>query len=105
LDNGAPNFGDPMTNEEARRLLARELEVFRRESYADLVRRIDADPVVYERDGSGSTRYQLEIQVLWDGPRGGDVRVMGSVDDGGLWAFVPLTRSFIKTADESVIGE
>jgi hypothetical protein len=94
-----------MNKEEAIRLLERELEVFRLEPYADLVRRIGTDPVVFERDGADSTRYQFEIEFFWDGPRGGDVRVIGSVDDGGWRAFVPITRSFIKAPDESVVGE
>jgi hypothetical protein len=94
-----------LNNEEAIRLLERELDVFRRESYAELVRRIDAEPIVLERAGGGSTRYQFEIQFFWDDQRGGDVRVMGSVDAGGWRAFVPITRSFIKSADESFVGE
>ncbi len=94
-----------MNNEEAMRVLDRELAVLREESYAALVDRIRAGPVVYERPGTGGTRYQLEIQVLWDDRTGGNVRVIGSIDDGGWRAFVPLTRSFIKAADGSFVGE
>lgn len=94
-----------MNNQEAVEVLERELEVFRRESYADLVRRIAREPVVCERPGSGNVTYQIEIQFFWDGAPGDDVLVMGSVDDGGLRAFVPLTRSFIKSADGSFVGE
>jgi hypothetical protein len=86
-----------MDHQEAIAVLEEELERFRRESYADLVRRIDQDPVVCERAGAGGITYQLEIQCFWDGSSGGDVRVMGSVDDGGWRALVPLTRSFIKS--------
>jgi hypothetical protein len=94
-----------MDNEAAIAVLEREMDLFRQEPYADLVRRIDVDPIVLERLATGATTVTVEIQFLWDGPRGGDVRVIGSVDDGGLRAFVPITRSFIKSADGSFVGE
>jgi hypothetical protein len=94
-----------MDNEEATRLLEDALGAFRRESYEQLVRRIGAEPVCIERTGESSTVYQLEFSVIWDGRPGDDVRVLGAIDDGGLRAFVPLTRDFIKAADGSFVGE
>ena len=85
-----------MDNEEAIRLLERDMDALRHESYADLARRVDTSRE-YELMGSGGARYQVEIQFLWDNRHGGDVLVMGSIDDGGWRAFVPLTRSFIKS--------
>ncbi len=58
-----------------------------------------------ERTGLDAATYQLEIEVLWDGPRGGNVRVIGSIDDGRWRAFVPITRSFVKSADGRFMGE
>jgi hypothetical protein len=67
------------------------------ESYGDLVRRMESEPLlVMERGGPSGTIYQIEVSFLWDdGPRQ-HVRVMASIDDGGWRAFVPLTRSFVK---------
>ena len=39
------------------------------------------------------------------GRPGGNVRVIGSIDDGGWRAFVPLSDSFIKAADGRFVGE
>jgi hypothetical protein len=50
-------------------------------------------------------RYQLELVCVWDSQPRGDVRVMASIDDGGLRAFVPLGRDFIKRPDGIVVGE
>jgi len=94
-----------MDNDEALRLLEREVDAFRGESYDDLVRRMDADTLAYELAGSSGAQYQVEITFHWDGPKGGDIRVIGSIDDGGWRAFLPLTRSFIKSADGSFVGE
>ena len=94
-----------MDNEEALRLLERDMDALRNESYVDLARRVDTESREYELMGSGGARYQVEIQFRWDNRQGGNVLVMGSIDDGGWRAFVPLTRSFIKSADGSFVGE
>jgi len=90
---------------EASRILEGELALFREESYEELVRRVSADSLHCERAGAAGSPYQVEIQFLWDGAPGGDILVMGSIDDGGWRAFLPLTRSFIKAADGSFVGE
>ena len=94
-----------MNQDEALRLLELELDTFRGVSYANLAARIDQGPIVSERTGQDGAVYQLEVQVLWDGPTGGDVRVMGSIDDGSWRALVPVTRSFIKSAGDRFVGE
>jgi hypothetical protein len=94
-----------MNKEEAAQLLEHELANLRGESYADLVRRIPERLLAFERSAVGGTTYQVEIQLLWDDRPGGNVRVMGSIDDGGWLAFLPLSRSFIKSADGLFVGE
>jgi hypothetical protein len=94
-----------MDNLEAIEILERELDLFRRESYTHLTGRIDLPSVVCQRPGTGDRMYQLEIQFFWDGTRGLHVRVMGSIDDGGWRASTPITKSFIKAADGSFVGE
>jgi hypothetical protein len=49
--------------------------------------------------------YQIETQVFWDGKPERDIRVMVSVDDGGISAFKPLTDDFIVAPDGSFVGE
>jgi hypothetical protein len=94
-----------VNNEEALQLLEKELATFRVQSYDDLARRISSGSLDYERSGASAAKYQVEIQFLWDDRPGGNIRVMGSIDDGGWRAFLPLSRSFIKSADGSFVGE
>jgi hypothetical protein len=94
-----------MNNDEATQLLERELAGFRDEPYTDLVGRIPAGSMDYQRSAVSGVKYQLEIQFFWDDRPGGNIRVMGSIDDGSWRAFVPLSRSFIKSADGSFVGE
>ena len=77
---------------------------FRSDPYASLVNRIDAEPFT-EEIVRGATRYQLELVCVWDSQPGGDVRVVASIDDGGLRAFFPLSRDFIKRSDGTFVGE
>ena len=82
---------------EALGLLNAVLASLEQESYADLVRRVESEPLlIMERSGASGTDYQIEVSFLWDDAPRGHVRVMASIDDGGWRAFVPLTRSFVK---------
>ena len=95
-----------MDEDEARRVLAQRLEPLRRLTYEQLVERFlnrtEAEEVVAE---SGNW-YQFEIMGFWDGRRGGDLRILGYIDDGkGRRAFVPLADGFIMAPDGSFVGE
>jgi hypothetical protein len=94
-----------MNNEEAIALLEQELARFRGESYEKLVSLMSAGALHFERTRPSGEKYQVEIQVFWDGRHDGNVRVVGSIDDGGWRAFVPLNRDFIKAPDGSFVGE
>ena len=46
----------------------------------------------FQIHGESGAKCQVEIQFFWDNNRGRSVRVVGSIDDGGIRAFVPLTQ-------------
>jgi hypothetical protein len=107
-----------MNKTEAREILSSELARFAAGSYADLAKLVGSIYTV-ERTGADGTRYQIEIEVLYDDPRdtGGDLRVIGSIDDGTLKAALrPLSEDLIvapdgeihesrRSADDTVMGE
>jgi hypothetical protein len=93
-----------VNNDEARRVLSEQLAPYRAWPYRALCARIGSD-VVLEVSGPSGATYQIEIEVRWESRPNADVRVMGSIDDGGWRAFVPLIDSFIKAPDESFVGE
>jgi hypothetical protein len=92
-----------MDNREARDLLAQKLAAYRRLSYAELAAKVGGEEHA-EAIGSSGARYQIEVQLFWGGTRG-PVRVVGSIDDGGLRAFYPLTETFIRAPDGTFVGE
>ena len=93
-----------MNTLEARHVLAAELKTYRAKPYAELVQR-RGRAIISEQTGPSGAHYQLEVQVMWDGQPNGAIRVIGSVDDGGWRAFMPLTESFIKLPTEDLVGE
>ena len=94
-----------MNSAEALGLLDAALGRLRPLSYEDLAQRVDAEPEIAEAQGQSGALYQIELSVMWDDRARGNIRVMGSVDDGRWRAFMPLTRSFIKAPDGTFVGE
>jgi hypothetical protein len=95
-----------MNKEEARSILSEHLTGYRSRSYAELAswvseRRNDTPEVV----APSGTRHYIEIQFFWDDRPNGNVRVVGSIDDGGLRAFLPMTDSFILNPEGRFVGE
>lgn len=94
-----------MDKHEAREILASELASLRRTPYEELVHRLLDRVETREAVGASGTRYQLEVQGLWDSRPREVLRVLASVDDGGVSAFVPLTDGFLIAPDGSFVGE
>jgi len=95
-----------MNTKEARSVLSEYLSGFRSRSYAELANfvlehRVETREVVAPSGG----QYQIEVEFFWDSQPNGDVRVVGSIDDGGFRAFIPATDSFIVSPEGRFIGE
>lgn len=89
-----------MNREEALSLLDAHLDQYRNVSYAELAAKVGEEefPTVV---GPSGTDYQMEIQIRWDHKPDGDVRVMGSIDDGTIrGAFKPVCDDLIVRPDE-----
>jgi hypothetical protein len=90
--------------DEARRVLASALETARRRGYAALRRMAEGGEVeTREVAGASGARYQLELSVVWENREPGDLRLFGSIDDGGWRAFFPLTDSVVIAPDGPVV--
>lgn len=93
-----------MNREEAMFLLDAKLDEYRKLGYDGLAARVGDDEFP-EVVGASGTQYQIEILIRWDGKRGGDVRVMGAIDDGGWRAFLPLCSDLLMTPSGEVEGD
>jgi hypothetical protein len=94
-----------MDKPEATKLLATELARFRQRPYDDLATMVGSPKHTVEVIGPSGTRYYLDVLAYWDGEPGGNVRVTGTIDDGGARAFVPMSDDFIKAPNGSFVGE
>ena len=87
-----------MDKSEAQKILSEQLARFSSRSRSELSPLVEAHRVeAYEVRGESGTTYQIEIQFFWDDRRGDTIRVIGSIDDGSIRAFVPLTDSLLVT--------
>jgi hypothetical protein len=91
-----------MNNTEAKSLLGKRLHgacrtFFRRARRDDRPRRRE------KHRSKSEANYQIELNVFWDSKPGGDLRIIGSIDDSGWRAFVPLTESLIMKRDGKLV--
>jgi hypothetical protein len=93
-----------MNEETAEPILQATMKEYRGRSYEALLHFVGQNDV-REVEAPDGSRYVVEATVLWDGEPGGSIRVIGSIDDGGLRAFRPLTRDFIRNPDGSFAAE
>ena len=93
-----------MDKAEAYKILLEHLQTYRSQTYSDLVQKIKTQetPCVI---GPTGVKYQLEFQFFWDAQSNGNLRVIGSIDDSGWYAFHPLSEDFIMAPDGSFLGE
>lgn len=93
-----------MDKVEAKKILAEQLNRYRTMSHSQLLQ-LMGEPQTIELIGSSGVKYGLEFEVLWDHEPKKDLRIIGSIDDGGWRAFSPLSDSFIMREDGSFAGE
>jgi hypothetical protein len=95
-----------MNMEEASKILDQQISAMRGVPYSELrclvEKRVIQTPVI---SGPSGVKYYLEIEAFWDNHPGGNIRLIVSIDDGGMRAYHPLTQAFIKAPDNSFVGE
>jgi len=93
-----------MNKEEAKIILSELLSEYRGQSYKTLCRLLDAQDISETTSESGA-KYQVEFQANWDDKDNGNLRVIGSIDGGGLQSFIPITEDFIISPNGEFLGE
>ena len=83
-----------MSDDEAKGILNAEFLKLRASSYPDLVELLADKKVESELTGLSGETYHLELEGFWDDESHSDLRIVASVDDGGLRLLLPFTDSF-----------
>lgn len=81
-----------MNRDEAKAILSRELRVYRKHQYSELLYLLKSQDTK-EVIGASGKKYQLEFQAELDDSKSKDLRVMGAIDDLGFRAFAHRGRS------------
>jgi hypothetical protein len=89
-----------MSREIARSLLEQKVSELQALSYPQLLPMLDQSTTVFET-GSDGKWYQIEAQVFWDDRKDSNLRVLVTVDGGGVSAVKPLCSDFIATPEKS----
>lgn len=92
-----------MNKKEAQIVLRKILADYRKKTHRELLHLIKTQDT-FEVVAESGTRYQIEIQAFWDDEEKKNLRVIGSIDDGGIRAFFPMTDDFIITRDDDFFG-
>lgn len=92
---------DPL---EALGVLSAEATKYAGRSHTELSALID-HPAYLEVVSTGGTLFQIEVSAAWDDKPGHTLRLFFSVDDGGLRAFLPLTRGALVQPGQLFDGE
>jgi len=93
-----------MNREEALQALNLEVTRLRGRTHAELIAFIDT-PAHFEHVGKSGRTYQVDVGATWDDKPGQVLRLFFSVDDGGLRAYLPLTKSALVPPDEAFDGD
>ena len=93
-----------MDKVEAGAILSRLAGEYRALSYEEL-KGFLGNPFTITEPGPSGVEYQIEIESVWDDAPGHNLRVLLSIDDGGLRAFAPMMDGFIVGPDGGFIGE
>ena len=91
-----------MNKEEAVAVLDQHLAEFIRRPYAELAAIVD-QPQGTDAVSPSGTAYQIEFNVFFDSGAKRDLRIVGSIDDGGWRAFMPLTKTEIMQPSGELI--
>ena len=92
-----------MSDAEMKAVLTAESAKLRTAGYSELADRLaDRKERIRVIAPSGDS-YHVEFEGFWDDDEQVDLRVVASIDDGGLRAFLPFTDAFTITPAGTII--
>jgi hypothetical protein len=95
-----------LQNEHMKKILSESILPYRDKTYSELRQMIEQNVDAFEATDESGNSYNIEIEAFWDGKQGGNIRVVGCIDDDSFTKSIsPLSDSFIKAPDESFVGE
>ena len=91
-----------MSDEEAKGVLRAEFLKLQAAGYDELAERLAGKQERSEVIALSGITYHVELEGFWDDKERRDLRVVASIDDGGLRAFLPFTDAFTISPSGSI---
>ncbi len=90
--------------EQMEKILKEKVDELMNLRYEDLLRLVDKEPehITYGIP-ENEDFYQIEIDVFFDDEKQKNIRVLGTIDNGGMSAFFPLNYGFIMTSEGKIL--
>ena len=86
---------NPVQREEAGRILAAYMDIYRAKPYVDLLPLL-RNPGQHRAFGASGREYHVEVAAVWVDEVRGHLRVYGGIDAGGLTAWLHI-RSMLSS--------
>jgi hypothetical protein len=93
-----------MNRHEAKAILKDEFAKLAALSYRELVACLLDRKERFDVAGPSGARYHVELEASWDDVPEGNLRIVGTIDDGGWRRLLPLAEVAIRAADGSFAG-
>ena len=94
-----------MDNSEAIEILSLELDNYMNIPYSRLKTMISDQPIGKEVRTYNDADYNVEVVINWKDQPEGDIKVLAYIEDGEMRSFIPLSKQFIKTPDDTFLEE
>jgi hypothetical protein len=94
--------GPGLNRDEATDIVRQELTKYRSRPYIELRELVDTSLPTVVVTGPSGTKYQVAVHVHWESRRGGDIRIVGLIDDFGWRTFFPLHEDFITGPNDVI---
>ncbi len=94
-----------MDNSEAIEILSEELDKYREKPYSELKTLATGQTMGKEVRTYNDADYNVEVVVDWVDQPDGNIKVLAFVEDGEMRSFIPLSKQFIKTPEDTVLED
>jgi hypothetical protein len=91
-----------MSDEEAKGVLRAEFLKLQAAGYDKLAERLAGKHERSDVIALSGANYHVELEGFWEDKEHRDLRVVASIDDGGLRAFLPFTDAFTISPSGSI---
>ena len=91
-----------MSDEEAKGMLRAEFLKLQAAGYDKLAERLAGKKERSDVIALSGATYHVELEGFWEDKEQRDLRVVASIDDGGLRAFLPFTDAFTISPSGSI---